>query len=125
YAVAHRVAVRARSHALRRRQHEDRAAGRAADAAPPPDLSWREACAVLHEELDRLPDKYRLPLALCYLEGQSRDEVARALGWSAGEGKGRLERGRERLRHRLAPRGGCPSGRPPAAPGRPGPRAPP
>src|SRR5262249_44780494 len=108
-AVAHRVAVGARSHALRRRRNEDRAATRAPASAEPADLSWKEACAVLHEEVDRLPEKYRLPVVLCYLEGRSRDEAARGLGWSAGEGKGRVGGGRERVRARPTRRGVAPS----------------
>jgi endonuclease/exonuclease/phosphatase family metal-dependent hydrolase len=55
--------------------------------------------------LDRLPDSYRLPLLLCYLEGKSRDEAAAELGWSVGIVKGCLERGRLRLRDRLQRRG--------------------
>src|SRR4051794_28324364 len=102
--VAHRVAVDALADTLRRRQCERRAAR--TEAAPAaPDLGWREACAALHEELDRLPEQYRLPLVLCYLRGLSRDEAARQLGWSAGAIKGRLERGRQLLRDRLARRG--------------------
>src|SRR5262249_57253271 len=70
-----------------------------------PDLSWREACAALHEELDRLPDCYRLPLLLCYLEGKTRDEAAQELGCSLNTVKKRLELGPGRPRRRLAPRG--------------------
>jgi RNA polymerase sigma factor (sigma-70 family) len=105
YGVAHREAVRARTAAARRRRHEANVATRGDAAAPAPDLSWREACDLLHRELDRLPDRYRLPLLACYLEGRSRDEAAAQLGWSAGAVKGRLERGRLLLRDRLARRG--------------------
>src|SRR5262249_40242099 len=98
--VAHRVAVDALADMLRRRQRERRAA-RTEIAPAAPDLSWREACALLHRELDRLPDKYRLPLLLCYLQGLSRDETARQLGWTVQSLKGRLERGRLLLRDRL------------------------
>jgi hypothetical protein len=55
--------------------------------------------------MHRLPDKYRVPLVLCYLEGQSQEEAARQLGWSKGTLRGRLDRGREHLRRRLARRG--------------------
>jgi RNA polymerase sigma factor (sigma-70 family) len=105
FGVAHRVAVRARADARRRRRHEGAAREPSPTAADPPDLSWREACAMLHDELDRLPDKFRLPLLLCYLDGKSRDEAARELGWTAGSVKGRLERGRAVLRDRLLRRG--------------------
>src|SRR5262249_19215993 len=56
-------------------------------------------------ELGRLPENYRAPLVLCYLEEKTLEEAARQLGWSRGAVKGRLERGRERLRSRLARRG--------------------
>jgi RNA polymerase sigma factor (sigma-70 family) len=103
YGVAHRIAVRARDTAHRRRGLLKKAA-RPVDADGP-DLSWKEACTVLHSELDRLPDTLRLPLVLCYLDGLSRDEAAAQLGWSLNEVRGRLERGRDRLRKRLEKRG--------------------
>jgi protocatechuate 3,4-dioxygenase beta subunit len=69
------------------------------------DMTLRDLQRVLHEELRRLPDKYRLPLMLCYLEGRSQEDAARQLGWSKGAFRGRLDRGREHLRRRLASRG--------------------
>ena len=102
YGVAHRVAVR-----LRARTRRERELGEAdlADPPRPPDPTWREACDALHAELDRLPERYRVPLLLCYLEGQTRDEAATALGLSAGAVKGRVRRGLELLRRRLERRG--------------------
>src|SRR5262249_31098870 len=70
-----------------------------------PDVTWREALAVLDEELVRMPAAYRSALVLCYLEGKTQDEAARQLGWSLGTLRGRLERGREKLRARLLRRG--------------------
>jgi RNA polymerase sigma factor (sigma-70 family) len=105
FRVARHLALKTRADYDRRRQCEGRAAERDVPAAAPDDPSWREACAALHEELDRLPEKYRLPLVLCYLQGLSRDEAARQLGWSAGAVKGRLERGRRLLHGRLERRG--------------------
>jgi RNA polymerase sigma factor (sigma-70 family) len=103
FRVARRTATSARRADHRRAQREVATARRTTSDSP--DLSWREACAALHEELDRLPDSYRLPLVLCYLQGLSRDEAARRLGWSLNEVRGRLERGRARLRARLEKRG--------------------
>jgi RNA polymerase sigma factor (sigma-70 family) len=107
FGAAHRIAVQARANARRRHQRESAAGLLAPHDEPPPDLSWREAVGVLHEELDGLPDRFRRPLLLCYLEGKTREEAAAALGWSAGAVKGRLERGRALLRRRLGRRGIC------------------
>jgi RNA polymerase sigma factor (sigma-70 family) len=60
---------------------------------------------VLDEELERLPEKYRAPIVLCCLQGLSRDDAARQLGWSPTVLKGLLERGRQQLRRRLQRRG--------------------
>jgi RNA polymerase sigma factor (sigma-70 family) len=70
-----------------------------------PDLTLWETQRVLEEELERLSDKYRAPLLLCCVQGRTRDEAARQLGWSLGVLRGRLDRGRELLRARLARRG--------------------
>src|SRR5262245_34264787 len=82
--------------------------GPEAPPGPAAEASWREVRRVLDEELQRLPDSYRLPLVLCYLEGRTRDEAAQ-LGWTPGRLKGLLERGRERLRGRLIRRGLAPA----------------
>jgi RNA polymerase sigma factor (sigma-70 family) len=76
FGVAHRIAVQARANALRRRNRETEAGGRRPELQPSTDLSWREAVGLLHEELDRLPDAYRLPILWCYLDGKTRDEAA-------------------------------------------------
>jgi RNA polymerase sigma factor (sigma-70 family) len=83
YLVAYRAAVRARAAAARRGRHEGRAAVRS-PAAPLDDLAGRELEEVLDQELARLPEKYRLPLVFCCLEGTSREQAARQLGWPLG-----------------------------------------
>jgi cobalt-zinc-cadmium efflux system membrane fusion protein len=58
--------------------------------------------------VSRLPDKYRIPLVLCYLEGKTTAEAARHVGCPRGTVLSRLARARERLRLRLAERGLAP-----------------
>jgi RNA polymerase sigma factor (sigma-70 family) len=108
HGVALRVAACARASVIRRQGHERRAAGRAvADYIPAqiePDLA-----PALHEELGRLPERYRVPIVLCYLEGLACEEAARRLRLPVGTVKSRLARGRDRLRSRLIRRGLAPS----------------
>ena len=99
FGVAHRIALQARLRQSRRPGALPEAASNGAD------ISWQEACAILHEELNRLPDATRLPLVLCYLDGLSRDEAARELGRTMNSIKKSLEKGRELLRERLSHRG--------------------
>jgi RNA polymerase sigma factor (sigma-70 family) len=103
YGVARRVARKARSAGHR----QTVALGDPVDRRPDPldQVTARELLAVLDEEIERLPQAYRLPILLCCLEGKSQEEAARQLGWTPGSVKGRLERGRARLHARLAMRG--------------------
>lgn len=104
YGVAYRLALRARSQATVRRRHEEQAATMNGTTTTR-DAPRSELGPLLDEELQRLPERYRMPLLLCYLHGQSREDAARQLGWSVGAVKGRLERGRDLLRERLVRRG--------------------
>ena len=72
---------------------------------PATTVSWREVLALLDEELQRLPERYRLPLVLCYLEGATRDEAAQQLGWSLATVRRRVDRGSQLLHARLLRRG--------------------
>src|SRR5439155_6530723 len=76
-----------------------------ANIDPAAQLVWQEVRQALDEELQRLPERLRSPLLLCYLSGLTRDEAARQLGWSLGTLKRRLEEGRKTLRIRLERRG--------------------
>jgi RNA polymerase sigma factor (sigma-70 family) len=98
YGVAYRVAARVRAGRNRRRAVErlDADAVGSAAESPEPELRW-----LLHEELSRLPEKYRIPVVLCYLEGNTNEEAARRLHWPVGTVKGRLTRARTLLRRRL------------------------
>jgi RNA polymerase sigma factor (sigma-70 family) len=104
HGVARRVATSLKRQAVRRKNRESRSTP-PAPAEPSTEVTWREVQAVLDEELARLPERYRAPLILCYLEGLTRDEAAARLGLSSGGLHGRLERGRELLRKRLNGRG--------------------
>lgn len=68
-------------------------------------MTWEEIEPILDEELDRMSERHRAPLVLCYLEGTTRDEAARQLGWSVRTLMRRLEEGRALLRRRLTRRG--------------------
>src|SRR5262249_50494591 len=86
-----------------RRRAQEREAPRSLAALS--DANGQELQQVLDQELRRLPDHYRAPLALCYLQGRTREEAARELGCSVDAVKGRLERGRALLQRRLTRRG--------------------
>ncbi len=104
YGVAYRTAHRARADAWRHRTADAEAMAEAAD--PAPDGSFElDVRPLLHEELARLPGKYREPIVLCHLEGKSHEEAARLLAWPVGTVSGRLSRGRQLLRSRLERRG--------------------
>ena len=65
----------------------------------------REQAEALHNEIDRLPRSFRLPVVLCYFEGLTLDEAAQRLRWPAGTVGSRLARARDKLRRGLTRRG--------------------
>jgi RNA polymerase sigma factor (sigma-70 family) len=103
YGVAYRTALRARERNVRRQEKE----GRVVDRSPSPsaDESWQELLPHLDRELNRLPDKYRLPVVLCDLEGRSRKDVAVQLHIPEGTLSSRLATARKRLAGRLRSHG--------------------
>jgi RNA polymerase sigma factor (sigma-70 family) len=104
FGVAVRVARRARYNAIVRRFHERRA-GELAAARVTPTNGHPDRLADLHEEIARLPQRYREPIVLCHLEGLSTAAAAQRLGCAHGTILSRLARARERLRGRLTQRG--------------------
>jgi len=109
YGVARRVAAKARASSNARRTLEQRTTMTAARARfcdgivdqPPSSHEWE----AVHDEVGRLPEKYRSPIVMCYLEGQTHEEAARRIGCPVGTVRVRLSRARERLRGRLIRRG--------------------
>jgi RNA polymerase sigma factor (sigma-70 family) len=104
YTAARKVAHNARVAAARRTRREQ-AAAVPVSVAPTERLTGQELLAVLEEELDRLPRRYREPLVLCYLEGLTRDEAAARQGVPLATLKSQLERGRKKLAEAVAARG--------------------
>ncbi|HEV3143976.1 MAG TPA: sigma-70 family RNA polymerase sigma factor, partial [Gemmataceae bacterium] len=104
YATAYRIALKAKTKALHRRMKETPMAV-VPESATSYETACRDLCAILDEELQRLPKKPRLALIRCYLEGQGQDEAARHLGWSPRTLRRRLGEGKEQLRQRLMRRG--------------------
>ncbi len=108
YGVAGRVVARARNEASRRRLLERVVAEHAAREALHEPKGAPEPMPELYEEVARLPERYRAPIVLCYLEGQSHEEAARALRCRLRTLQTRLQRGKARLRVRLVRRGLAP-----------------
>jgi RNA polymerase sigma factor (sigma-70 family) len=104
YGVAVRVALRAKAD-LARRRARDRQAEPQQPAEPATEVMERDLHGLLDEEVNRLPEKYRLPVLLCYLEGKTFEEAARQLHCPLGTVSTRLAWARERLRSRLSRRG--------------------
>ena len=104
YGVANRLATRMKA-AAQRRQTREVALVEPPLSAPGPGGEVGNLGPILFEEIGRLPDKYRIPLVLCYLEGKTNEQAAQHLGCPPGTVFSRLARARERLRLRLTRRG--------------------
>src|SRR5262249_41884838 len=105
YTVAHRVALRARGNAARRQECERDAMKNQRFAEMDDNQAWNDLRPVIDEELSRLPEKYREPVVLCYLEGNTEQEAAQQLDCPLGTLSWRLVHARELLRTRLTKRG--------------------
>jgi RNA polymerase sigma factor (sigma-70 family) len=108
YGVAYRTAQEARLKAARRRAREKQV-----PHLPHPaiehETGGQEVQPVIEQELSRLPDKYRVPVVLCELEGRSRKEAAQLLRLPEGTLSSRLAAARKMLARRLTRRGLAPS----------------
>ena len=104
YGVAHRTALKARAMNVHRRAR-DRKAQEIVRSEAPAEGAWDELLQCLDAELSVLPEKYRVPVVLCELEGKSRAEAARLLGLPEGTLSWRLAQARKLLARRLARHG--------------------
>lgn len=105
YRVAFRLALKAKDERTQRQVHERKVAEMAQVADESSPVEHDELREILAQELSELPEKYRAPLVLHYLEGKTKNETAYQLGWSSGTASGRLARARKLLQSRMVKRG--------------------
>jgi RNA polymerase sigma factor (sigma-70 family) len=104
YGVAYQTAMKARSVRAKRRVRESQVPDMPEPVMVPHDL--RDALSdCLDRELSRLPEKYRIPIVMCDLEGRGHKEAASRLGWPIGTVSSRLSRARTLLARRLSRQG--------------------
>lgn len=104
YGVANRTARKFKAKAALRSKRESQAS-EISTRMGQHDKTYHELTSILDEELSELPQKYSLPLVLCYLEGKTNAQAAAQLGWPEGSMSRRLSRARDLLRSRLTRRG--------------------
>ncbi len=108
--VAYRIAVQAKGEANQRRRLESEvAAMESSEAADPGRAIDHDLRSILYEQIERLPERERLPVILCDLEGLTYEQAAGRLQWTASVVCYRLSKARKRLRDRLARRGVTPA----------------
>jgi RNA polymerase sigma factor (sigma-70 family) len=105
YGIAYRTARKAQTLSARRRSHERSAMHETVAADPAEAAARQELRPLVHEALNQLPERFRGPLVLCYLENKTVAEAAQILGRPFGSMSWLLERGRQLLRERLERRG--------------------
>jgi hypothetical protein len=110
YGVAHQTALKARATGAKRQAREKQVNQMPEPQAQSESDLWRDLQPLLDRELSRLPDKYRLAIVLCELEGMSRKEAAHQLGIPEGTLSSRLTTARTMLARRLARHGLAVSG---------------
>lgn len=107
YKVAYHLALRVRAVKARQRQCEWQATAGSerVPEATVANLEQQELRHAVNEELQRLPEKYRVPLVMCYFDGRTHEEAAREMGLPRGSMAKRIGEGLQRLRERLVGRG--------------------
>ncbi len=104
YGVAYQTAVKARSTRAKRRMRECQTTDQPEPEAVSSDVR-NDLTELLDRELSRLPEKYRIPVVLCELQGKTHREAAEQLGWPIGTVSGRLSRAKAMLAKRLSRQG--------------------
>jgi RNA polymerase sigma factor (sigma-70 family) len=104
YGVAYRTALKLQARRAQKAAKEKPLLEPVVEEEPTDSLSC-DLRPILDEEVSRLPEKYRQPVLLCYLQGMSSEEAARRLGCAKGTVFSRLSRARDLLRRRLVRRG--------------------
>ncbi len=107
FQVAIRVSSSLRSAEIRRRRCEEKKAQQTETSVF--DRDCDDLGPAIHQELARLPERFRAAIVLCCIEGLSQQQAAGQLGWPLGTLQSRLARGRERLRAQIIRRGLAPS----------------
>ncbi len=106
YGVASRVALKARTLRTRRWSREEAIEEVVQPCEP---TSEPDTTEVVDRAVRKLPEVYRAAVVACDLEGLSRKDAARRLGWTEGTLSGRLARARKILAERLRKAGfACP-----------------
>lgn len=103
YGVAHNTALKAKA-MIQQRRAKEKVAGAMPKGTNGVD-SWPQLQSVVDAELNQLPEKYRMPIVLCDLEGKTIKEAVHQLGWPQGTLASRLTRGRALLAKRLTKHG--------------------
>jgi RNA polymerase sigma factor (sigma-70 family) len=105
YGVAFRTALEAKVTRARHKAKERQVTARSGMQDVVEEAAQRERLQLLDQELSRLPDRYRVPIVLCDLEGRTHREAARTVGCPEATLSTRLLRARQLLARRLASRG--------------------
>jgi RNA polymerase sigma factor (sigma-70 family) len=104
YGVANQTSMKARAKRTKRRGREGQVPDMPEPEATSQDLR-DDLTELLDQELSRLPEKYRIPIVVCELEGKTHKEAASQLGWPIGTVSSRLSRAKSMLARRLSRQG--------------------